>query len=286
LLTAEFDIWSKRAGLGMPGDRTVVAKTLRSWQGNEDLAVVRDEPALAKLPADERRAWQTLWENVATLAARDPAAKFDQARTHVARTEWEKAARCYAEGMAIEPTDDSDLWFEYAAAQLLAGDRSGYRRTCAQMLARMQPAGSIRSYLVARAYSLAPDSTNDHWLLLAKTSKELDAHRNEFWSLTVQGAMRVRANQGQDAVRFLDLSLAADAHPGRAVLNWLWLALAYERLGSPLEARRWLAKARNWLDQQDGRMPRDTPEMGLHRHNWLEAHVLLKEAEARLPQAR
>jgi hypothetical protein len=66
------------------------------------------------------------------------------------------------------------------------------------------------------------------------------------------------------------------------VLNWLWLALAYQKQGKAAEARRWLDKAANWLDQQGGRMPLDVNLMGTHRHNWLEVHVLRQEAEALL----
>jgi hypothetical protein len=66
------------------------------------------------------------------------------------------------------------------------------------------------------------------------------------------------------------------------VLNWLWLALAYQKMGNPKEARRWLDKAADWLDQQGGRMPRESSVMGSHLHNWLEAHVLRQEAEALL----
>ena len=69
--------------------------------------------------------------------------------------------------------------------------------------------------------------------------------------------------------------------PGHAVLNWLWLALANERLGKAEEARRWLDKAQAWLDQYGDGMPaRAEDEFGLHFHNWLEAHVLRREAEA------
>jgi tetratricopeptide (TPR) repeat protein len=114
-LTADYNAWVQRHRLGKPGDRTVAATAVRSWQRNKDLAGVRDEQALARLPTDERRAWQAFWAKVATLAARDPAAKFDQARAHVARREWKKAVKCYAEGMELEPTDNGDLWFEYAA---------------------------------------------------------------------------------------------------------------------------------------------------------------------------
>jgi hypothetical protein len=81
---------------------------------------------------------------------------------------------------------------------------------------------------------------------------------------------------------YFESSQMADGRPGRAVLNWLWLALAYQKMDKTKEARRWLAKAANWLDQQDGRMSPDLPFMKLHLHNWLEAHVLRQEVEALL----
>ena len=38
--------------------------------------------------------------------------------------------------------------------------------------------------------------------------------------------------------------------------------------------------AREWLDQfHDGMPARAEAEFGLHLHNWLESHVLLREAE-------
>jgi tetratricopeptide (TPR) repeat protein len=47
--------------------KTVVA-TLGRWRRSLELACVRDEAALARLPATERAAWRALWEEVAALA--------------------------------------------------------------------------------------------------------------------------------------------------------------------------------------------------------------------------
>ncbi len=71
-LTAEYDVWAERHRVGKSGDRTIVAQAVRSWQRNDDLAGIRDEKALARLPPGERRNWKALWSKVATLAARDP----------------------------------------------------------------------------------------------------------------------------------------------------------------------------------------------------------------------
>jgi Flp pilus assembly protein TadD len=284
-LTAEYDAWAERHRRGKRGDRTPAATAVRSWQQNEALAGIRDEQALARLPVEERRAWQALWSKVTSLAARDPYALFARARDHIARREWKDVTECYREGLELEePLDGGEAWFDYAAAQLLSGDRPGYHRTCALMLERGEKTPRLRPYLVARAGTLAPDPSDDLERLHELSRPDLLKAETSFWSLTEQGAMAIRMGQFQLAVRPLELSLRADGRPGRAVLNWLWLALAYQKLGKDEEARRWLDMATGWLDQQEGRMPEDTSysNLGLHRHNWIEAHVLRHEAEALL----
>jgi hypothetical protein len=112
----------------------------------------------------------------------------------------------------------------------------------------------------------------------------LQANRDAPWSLTESAALLVRAGHFERSVPLLEQSLAADGRPGRAVVNWLWLALGYQQAGRTEEARRWLGKAAAWLDQQGGRMPLESSFflLGLHHHTWLEAHVLRKEVEGLL----
>ncbi|HVS36217.1 MAG TPA: hypothetical protein VMS17_11600 [Gemmataceae bacterium] len=142
-----------------------------------------------------------------------------------------------------------------------------------------------RPYHVARAWTLAPHAVADMSLPNRLAEKELQGSR-EFWSLTEQGALASRAGRFQEAAPLFEQSLMADATPGRAVLNWLWLALTNQRLGRSEEARRWLGKAQAWLDQYGDRMPASAEaEVGLHLHNWLEAHVLRREAEALIQPA-
>jgi hypothetical protein len=135
----------------------------------------------------------------------------------------------------------------------------------------------MQPYLVARACTLAPGSTDDPELPGDVAKSEL---RVEFaWALTETGALYLRAGRPVQAVWPLERSLVVNGRPGTTVLNWLWLALAYQKMGKPDEARRWLVKADEWLDQQGGRMPLLTQVIGLSLHNWLEAHVLLEEAK-------
>jgi serine/threonine protein kinase/Flp pilus assembly protein TadD len=253
-----------------------------TWQTDTALAGVRDQAALEKLPDDERREWQRLWADVAAARPDDTLA---QARAQAARQEWRQAADCYARAFERDPTtEEGHHWFEYAAVLLLSGDRPGYARACAHMVERCDPTTlDLRPYHVARACTLAPDSVADPAAPGRLAQKDLAGQAREFWSLTEQGALHYRAGRFKQAVPLLKQSLKADPQPGRAVLNWLWLALAEQRLGNSEEARRWLGKAQELLDQYGDGMPgRAEEDLGLHLHNWLEAHVLRREAEALL----
>jgi tetratricopeptide (TPR) repeat protein len=259
-----------------------VGWSLDTSQTGPDLASVRDPAELAKLPEAEREQWQHLWADVEALRAADPRAAdpLEHGRTFAARRDWARAADGYARAIQGGATDDGHFWFEYAALLLLSGDPPGYAGACARMIEACGKVGGPRAYHVARACTLAPDAVADASLPGRLAEAELQANGKRFWSLTEQGALAYRAGRSQEAVDLFEQSLQADPTSGRAVLNWLWLALAHQRLGEAEEARRWLSEAQSWLDQYvDGMPARADEELGLHLHNWLEAHVLRREAE-------
>jgi tetratricopeptide (TPR) repeat protein len=216
------------------------------------LASVRDPAALAKLPDVEREPWQRLWTDVAASIAADP---FEQGQERAALRQWDRAIDSYARTFTRGPTENGHFWFEYAALSLLSGDREAYVRTCARMIEHHGKAGDPTSYHVARTCTLAEGAVADPSLPGRLAEKELKDSGREFWSLTEQGALAYRAGRFQEAVPFFEQSLQADPKPGRAVFNWLWLALANQRLGQADEARRWLNKAGAWLDQYRDGMP-------------------------------
>jgi eukaryotic-like serine/threonine-protein kinase len=63
-LKAELAAWGKLLESGQPG---IIVQTLSHWQKDTDLAGIRDQAALAKLPAEEQKAFTRLWADVATL---------------------------------------------------------------------------------------------------------------------------------------------------------------------------------------------------------------------------
>jgi hypothetical protein len=66
-LTADLAYGTKLVHSGPPQARDVVVRILRYWKADPDLATIRDEDALGRLPDTERRAWRDLWAAVDTL---------------------------------------------------------------------------------------------------------------------------------------------------------------------------------------------------------------------------
>jgi serine/threonine-protein kinase len=66
-LKADLAAWSKILASGPPQARQFVAQTLQHWKADPDLAGIRDQAALAKLPAAERNACRALWSDVDAL---------------------------------------------------------------------------------------------------------------------------------------------------------------------------------------------------------------------------
>jgi serine/threonine-protein kinase len=67
---ADLALWTKKLESNQPADRATVQSTVEYWRQDPDLAGLRDEAPLAKLPEDERKAWQALWREVEALLER------------------------------------------------------------------------------------------------------------------------------------------------------------------------------------------------------------------------
>jgi tetratricopeptide (TPR) repeat protein len=281
LLVAARDSLAADCARGPAESRREAVRALRRWAGDVALAGVRDPAALARIDADERRRWQAFWASLVPPAAGDPLPTLGAARAYAGRGEWKAAAESYVRLFELSPNDFAQEWFELAAVELLTGDRDAYRKTCARLAHRSLGTKAVRPYHVARTCTLAPHAVDDLTPVTRLSADELKQYGTQYWSLTEQSALLHRAGRSQEAVALLERSLKANDRPGVQLLNWLWLALACHSLGRTDEARGWLDRAGRWLDSQGGVMPdRAEEELGLHLHNWLEAHVLRHEAEA------
>src|SRR5262249_535364 len=59
-MKAELTAWTRLLESGPPQLRSDLVQTLQHWTQDPDLASIRDAEPLARLPADEQKAWRTL----------------------------------------------------------------------------------------------------------------------------------------------------------------------------------------------------------------------------------
>jgi eukaryotic-like serine/threonine-protein kinase len=279
-LTAERDGWAKRLEVGTMPEQTQAAGEFRFWQKYTDLECLRESSALAKLSVAEAAEWRRFWTDVDALAKQDPAMRLTQARELVRRRQWAEAAELYARLIDKSRPDNGEIWFECAAAQFLANDRDGYRRTCERTRELVSKTPRMRRYLVARAVTLTSDSAESAARVEAESAKELQNFGSRSFSLTERGAFSLRGGRLKEAIDFFEQSLRADSRSGAVELNRLWLAIAHARRNEPEEANRLLDAATAWLNSIGNELPENSEaSLGVHRHDWMEAHVLRHEAE-------
>ncbi|WP_406695292.1 protein kinase [Singulisphaera sp. Ch08] len=66
-LRADLAVWSEAVTGDEPSERTQAIESLRRWKSTPDLAALRGEEQLAKLPRSERDDWHALWSAVDAL---------------------------------------------------------------------------------------------------------------------------------------------------------------------------------------------------------------------------
>lgn len=284
-LRAEHDLLAGRFKGALPVEQAMMSQTAQAWSMNASLAAVRDPLILDKLPEAERAAWGNLWSDIKLLGSRNPSNSLQEAQRLVGEKEWAKASELYAKITDDARVTAADTWFEYAAVRLLIKDFSGYQKICHRMLeAASSEPPKMRTFLAARATTLAQNSVADFAVAARISAPELQRSKRAFWSLTEQGALKYRAQHYQESITLFEQSLQVEAKPENAILNWLWLALANHKLGQNEEANVWWKKASNWLAEYKYTMSLDPRKSGIHVHNWLELHILREEVESLIKQ--
>jgi serine/threonine protein kinase/tetratricopeptide (TPR) repeat protein len=231
--------------------------------------------------------WRFRAEAAALMGVGDPLPPFaevhkaiDEAHVLAGQGQWQKAAAEYAQAAHALP-GAGELWLEYASALVLAGDQEGYRRICADVLRRLAAVTDPETcYHLARTASLAPGG-GDPAEAVQRAEKGVAAHPKQAWYLHTRALAHYRAGQFGEAVRRAQQSLRDDPAWGGHVVDWLLLAMAHQRQGHTAEARHWLDKAGQWIDQA-GKGPPKEARFALPLPSWsdrLEAQILRREAE-------
>jgi Flp pilus assembly protein TadD len=195
--------------------------------------------------------------------------------------QWAKACADFAQAVALQP-DNNWLWLDQAALLLLHGDLEGYQQFCERLLQRHGQTQNARAkYDLARVISLDPRSGADLRRTLQLAEQAVSAWPNGGWTLHTLGLAHYRTGHYQEALRAFHDSMVKDPSWEAHVVNWLGLALAHHRLGQEEEARRWMDKATQWIEQDAPKLPKQwSSAFPMHPHDWLAGLLLRREAEA------
>jgi WD40 repeat protein len=202
---------------------------------------------------------------------------------------WPEAGEDYREAIA-HGADWSSVRSKFALCSLAAGDLDQYREMCVGLLEEFGNHGDENT--VAWTCALAPQSVDDWSGVLRLAERAVTGNPNAWaWiELKTLGMGLCRAGRDEEAIETLNRSIEAwrlheartNAPGARAAegvpSQWLVLAMCHHRLGHVEEARKWLQKADQWIDEK-----RESVGFFGAEVEWperLERQLLRREAEA------
>jgi tetratricopeptide (TPR) repeat protein len=178
--------------------------------------------------------------------------------------DWKRATALFT-SLARIPSVPTEARYFQAVASLKAGDASGYRATCAGIGPQVPPVGPQLTggvaYDAAMVFTLGPNATDDWtkplgWIdhclarlgAYEKANPDRKGQLQREWHLFLRtsGALLFRAGRCEEAVKVQAEALSYH-HQGGDFHNWVFLALAEQRLGHADAARKAAAKARQAL---------------------------------------
>jgi serine/threonine protein kinase/tetratricopeptide (TPR) repeat protein len=233
------------------------------------------------------------YERLVGLFPGDPEIQWHLGDLYANYAQWDRAAVAYAKVFELHPPPNPYLWFENAYLRLQIGDTAGYWKLCSRMLEQFGRSKNVDDIaLLAHTWALARQAEGGATRVMQMAEERMGltppASYHHEWSIHVLGLAYCRAGKIEKAVECLEKGLKEYADWEGNVLNWLVLAMAHQRLQHTKEARHWLDKGRQYVEQKTRSIPegsdRFAPAGWLWR-DWLGVLMLQKEAEALLKKA-
>jgi tetratricopeptide (TPR) repeat protein/sugar lactone lactonase YvrE len=193
--------------------------------------------------------------DLAAAAARgaDSSVLVRLADAYARQGQWDKAAAAFATASRRGPLG-LNAWHCHALVCLKVGDTAGYRRICSLLLASVgQTPHPQLANGVAWTCAVGPAAVRDYAqpLALAERAAEKAPAQVRAEILNTLGALLYRAGRFQEAVSRLRESIQVRDGVG-VVQDWIFLAMAQQRLGDTSEAQKFLAKVQQAREANPG----------------------------------
>jgi serine/threonine protein kinase/tetratricopeptide (TPR) repeat protein len=196
---------------------------------------------------------------------------------------WDLAAPDFRAAFALQQPGDPSLWARHAALCLYEGNDSAYQQTCWRMLERFGPSPNAEDHTrLAQVGGLGPGGLVDRARQLHLAEHGLVLSPNSRPRQLLLGTMYYRAGQLDQAIPLLGNSLADNVDSGN-LWGWPVLAMACRQAGRTEDARRWMDKINQRVEQLTTNFPVEPLEDDLdlpRDFEWLAGWLLCREAQA------
>jgi tetratricopeptide (TPR) repeat protein len=193
--------------------------------------------------------------------------------------QWEKAAADFAK--TVELGRYEEVFASYALVRLQWKGMSEYRAFCRELLERLgQTKDADTANGIAWTCCLVPEAVADFRPCVRLAGLAVASEPKSRVYVNTLGAALYRAGDFQGAVEKMTEAVQL-AGPEVSALDLFFLAMAHHRLKRQDQARQFLAKAVQWIDDHGGANSRPGPRAkGLRWTTRLEIQLLRKEAES------
>jgi len=268
------------------------------WLGQKDKALVDYSQAI-KLHPTESVHWYNRglvyghfgqyekaiadYSRAIELKSQNPDIWKDRAECYAESGRWKEATADYARAVGVNK-DAVNPWNSQALTCVQQGDGAGYRKLCTDMLEQF---GSSKkpeaAYLTVWTCVLAADAVASWKAPLQLAEKAVADNPKDYRALNRHGAALYRAGQYREALKRLTEAEAAyrpaDEKLHAIAYNWLFLAMAQQRLGHVEEAGKWYAKATQGIDREMPKRPEGPVASPSHWNRRLTLQLLRREVE-------
>jgi WD40 repeat protein len=197
--------------------------------------------------------------------------------------QWDKAAAAFDLACAQQP-EQWDFWLGRAVAHLARRDKAGYRAACTGAFQRFRttPDLVVAAY-VSWACALGPGSGVGPANLVRLAERAHAGNPGQYTYLRSLSACLFRAGRYEEALQRLQEARKAQAD---SPMTWLLLALVHQKLGHAAEARRWLRRASQRIDEVLGDQSRATHWTELAGLRLLQREAAAAVGERATPESR
>jgi tetratricopeptide (TPR) repeat protein/tRNA A-37 threonylcarbamoyl transferase component Bud32 len=231
--------------------------------------------------------WDEAFERAVALRPEDKRLWIARGRHFTHLRQFDKAAVAYAHAVNPEKPDDN-AWLECLATQLLNKDTAAYEQLCRRMVDKLGGTSDLQVvHIVARSCVLAPNRVAKSDQVVAWARQPVDAGTRKGagfpapWYLHALGAAHYRSGQFEEAeIRLIESMQRDPGWPGN-VMNRIFLAMTFHKLGKAELAQHRLDETDKWLE--DARKKIDAAPYGfppgIYPADWLITQLLRREAQ-------